>query len=619
MRGLTPILLATALCAAEIPVVQAHLADGARTWERVQGGAFMKLMQGPAMTAFQEHSLKQAGLAGDAARPWWERAPLPASLDLVLTLAGETPRFAGRARYLRGIDQAEQVLRASLDQAEFDLGAYDLRRDGEVLTFDDGGPMAWPEAVPCGDDDLAVRVDLATLVRTFVPNGTKTAAALKLADLGLRLRVTDAGYAESARLDGWWPALAPVDPDHLRGIPRQALLGAAVGLDGTAIERWVHAVGEAMPEIPLGLATADEHFAGMGLPALSDALFGLNGTAVLVIAPSAPFPTVTLTIPAHAGVDALVDALADLAGFDAASARTAAIMLPLPRGVPVPALLRRSATHWILSTDSLGIDELATGDGEAFADAEFGTLAGTGKPVALTWADNRVFYQQMAGFMAMAQAPMAQARPEDRETFRLAVGLLNELGRNLPPSLGVVVQDTDGLALRGENLSFSVGPIAIAAGVAVPSILMARDRAEETRLANNMKQVLFALMSASVDDPDGMFPPTLEALRQVQPVLPDALFVSPLAKAGDPEPHFVYVRPVADMASYQAVILHNPLLHAGVLVIACGDGSIRRVRGEAAFAMWNQGLELARDPLALSEGIPPQRWTTDPEVAAPVP
>lgn len=615
MRVFAPLLLSVSLCAAEIPVVQAHLADGARAWERVQASAFMKLMQSPAMTAFQEHALKRSGLEGDAAKPWWEQAPMPASMDLVLTLAGESPRFAFRARYAAGIERAERLFAAPMEQMEGDLGTYDLHRDGEVLHFDDGAPMAWPQPLACGEDDLAARIDLATLVRTFVPNGAKTAATLKLGDLGLRLRITEQGYAESARLEGWWPALAPVDPDHLRGVPRQALFGAAVGLEGTAIERWVHAAGEAMPEVPLGLATADERLAGMGLPSLTDALFSLNGTAFLVIAPGAPFPTVTLALPAGAGIDALVDGLAERAGFDAGPARTASVMLPMPRNVPLPVVLRRSPTHWILSSDSLGIDDLAEGTGEIFADVDFTTLAGDRTPVALTWSDNQVFFRQMAGFLGMAQGQIAQAKPEEQETMRLAIAMLTEFGRHVPRSLGVVLQDEGGLDLRGENLSFSVGPImGIAAGITLPALSMARQKAGETHVANNMRQMVTAMVALSVDDPDARFPKTLQDLQQGMD-LPDRLFVSPLAKPGDPEPHFVYVRPVAEVPAHQAVLLHNPLLTKGVLLIVDADGSIRRVRGEPAFAMWNQALELSQDPVALDTGIPPERWTTDPDRA----
>lgn len=613
MRSLALLPLLVCLAApAEETLFQFRLPDGAAMMAKSKQGIWKQMLDLPSLQALQAFSLRQAGIETEADASVWDNSPIPTTLDAAVLHAapGATPRIVVRAEYGDQADAAEALWSELIAQLSTQ-GAHvpgALRRDGTRLDFDDGAPVAWPAALATGDADAVAVLHTDAMARAFGLIGQRVQRAFALGAWRGEFRITPKAYRETMELTARWPTFAPIDVAQLRGLPRAALFGGAIGLDGFALEEWALAVAGDLPELTLGLATLDDRCAEQGLPPFTDALFGATGTAWLAILPGAPFPTVTLALPGGTGVDTFIDALGTQAMVDLAPARDAAVMLPMPPGFPIPVMLRRSASHWILSTDMLAIEDFAAGAGAAFDDTGIAALAAGASPVGLVWSDNRLTFQQLAGFMGMAQAALQNAPPDQKEQFALTVTMMREMGALLPPSLGVITVDATTLRVRGENLIFNMGLWGgVGAGLTIPAILSVRAKADETRSANQMRQLLTAMVAWSIDH-DGEFPPTLAALAADQGLI-EAMLRSPLANADEALPHYLYVRPHGEVASWQPVLLENPARNpAGMLLVCQADGSIRKFRGGAAQAVWAEALRLAALPKAAADGISTEDW-----------
>lgn len=465
LQALLPSLFCLVACStnasSEEVLFQVRMPDSTAMLAKSQQGLWKQMLDLPSMQAFQAWSLRQSGIEVADNAEAWDASPFPQDLDLAVLHAapGAVPRVIARADYGDQVEAAETLFASMLNQfTEQGMtlpGA--LRREGTRLRFDDGGPVAWPEAPLTGTADIVAVMHTDAMARAFGQFGRRIQNAFALGAWRGEFRITPEAYYEGAELTARWPTLAPLDLAQMRGLPRAALFGAAIGIDGFALEEWALAVAGDLPEFTLGLATLDERCTDQGLPPFTDALFGLNGTAWVAVLPGAPFPTVTLAIPAGTGVDAFVDALGTQANVDLAAARTAAVMLPVPPRMPIPVMIRRSATHWLLSTDMLGIEDFAAGIGDAFDDRGIAVLAAGATPVGVVWSDNQLTFHQLAGFMGMAQAAMHNAPAEQQEQFALMTTMMRDMAAILPPSLGVFTADATTLRMRGENMVFNMG------------------------------------------------------------------------------------------------------------------------------------------------------------------
>ena len=611
---LLPFLACTVLTAEDI-IFEGHLPDGHAMWAKAQQGLWKQMLELPSLVALQTHSLKQAGVELPPGKTVWEANPIPESMQFLVTFSNPNtpPRMAARGEYGAAADAAETMWSGMLDQFRQQNiqipGA--LRRTGTRLEFDDGQQMPWAAATQIAGADQPDFVGILhpdRLANAFGTFGERIANAFALGPWRADVRLAADGYREKVDLVGRWPAFAAVDYAQLRGIPRKALFGGAIGLDGFAIEEWSLAVAGELPEFTLGLAELDNECVEQGLPPFTDALFGMNGTAWMAILPGAPFPTVTIAIPGGTGVDDFVLALGQRAGVDLTAASTAAVMLPLPQGVPVTLMVRRSGSHWLMSTDMLGIEDFVTGKGEAFDRIGIPALANGKDAVAVAWSDNQLMFQTLTGFMAMAQGAMQRADPAEKEQFAMTLAFIRDFGRIVPSSLGVLTWDDKAVHGLGQNMvmngAFLVGA---SAAMALPVILKTKSRATKVRSSNNMKQIVTGMVAWSMDY-DGAFPPDLATLlTDVQ--LPESVLRSPLIPADVPGPHYLYVRPAAEIASWQPVILEDPAHTTdGTLQFAQADGAIRTLRGDAAQAVWAEARRLAVLPKAAKEGIPTADW-----------
>jgi|GEM_PF-4402576 len=611
---LLPFLACTVLTAEDV-IFEGHLPDGQAMWAKAQQGLWKQMLELPSLVALQTHSLKQAGIELPPGKTVWEANPIPESMQFLVTFSNPNtpPRMAARGEYGAAADAAETMWSGMLDQFRKQNiqipGA--LRRTGTRLEFDDGQQMPWAAATQIAGADQPDFVGILhpdRLANAFGTFGERIANAFALGPWRADVRLAADGYREKVDLVGRWPAFAAVDYAQLRGLPRKALFGGAIGLDGFAMEEWSLAVAGELPEFTLGLAELDDRCAEQGLPPFTDALFGMNGTAWLAILSGAPFPTVTIAIPGGTGVDDLVLALGQRAGVDLNEASTAAVLLPLPQGVPVTLMVRRSGSHWLLSTDMMGIEDFAAGNGEAFDRSGIPALANGKDAVAVTWSDNQLMFQTITGFMAMAQGAMPRAEPAQKEQFALTLALMRDLGRVMPSSLGVLTWDDKAVHGMGQNMVMNGGFwVGVGAGMALPAMMQVKNRARTVSSANNMKQILTGMIAWTIDH-DGEFPPDFTAL-QTDLDFPDSVFRSRLVPADFPLPHYLYVRPGAEVASWQPVILEDPA-HTGngTLQFAQADSAIRVLRGDAAQAVWAEAQRLAVLPKAAKEGIDTADW-----------
>ncbi len=617
-RLLLPCLLPFLACAAlsaEDVIFEAHVPDGHAMWAKTQQGLWKQMLELPSLVALQTQGLKQAGIELAPGKTVWDANPIPDSMQFLLTLSNPNtpPCFAARGEYGAAADAAETMwsaVLANLRQQKVDVPGT-LRRTGTLLEYDDGQPVPWAAAtLIAGADkpDVVGIVHPDRISRAFGTFGERIASAFALGPWRADVRMVADGYREKVDLVGRWPAFSAVDYAQLRGIPRKALFGGAIGLDGFAIEEWSLAVAGELPEFTLGLAQLDSECIDQGLPPFTDALFGMNGTAWIAILPGAPFPTVTIAIPGGTGVDDFVLALGQRAGVDLTAASTAAVMIPLPQGVPVTLMVRRSGSHWLLSTDMLGIEDFVSGKGEAFDRSGIPALTNGKDAVAVAWSDNQLMFQTLTGFMAMAQGAIQRADPAQKEQFALTLAFIRDFGRIVPASLGVLTWDDKAVHGAGQNMVMNgVFWVGAGAAMALPVIMKTKSRATKVRSSNNIKQIVTGMVAWSMDY-DGEFPPDFATLM-VDAQIPEFVFHSPLLPAESPLPHYLYVRPAAEMASWQPVILEDPAHTTdGTLLIGQADGAIRTLRGDAAQAVWAEAQRLAILPKAAKEGIATADW-----------
>lgn len=601
MRSALPILLAAALAAGEAaqPVIATiELPDLERSAQRLATGPYGAIWAMPQMQAMR------GALAG-AADP--EVAAWVGLLGRVTALRG---RLAGPPGG-EGEPDLALAMRVPAGGAEPAVsGQMQLRRDGEWLVLAPAeGAAAVPPAGAAGPADLRLEVDLQAIGAAMRPQDAKPYLAV-IAALGLGRIIGTAtadaqGLMQEVTMPGSRLPLAAVDPAALAGLPPKPIGVGAIGIDGAALVATVRAVAAAVGEDMTRADRAAVADFGLGLDAL---LAGLGGTWAFATTEGMPMPGMTLVAPATPATDALATWLiAQLPGADApalaAAARSAATVLPSPRGAPVVLQVRRTATRWILTTDMLVMPQL-----EAERPAPFpvaATWPGATGAVALAWSDAARQAQILAGVLPMAA--MAMPDPEAKRWFGLAQQALAAAAPRLPVATLVATQQ-GGLRVRGRNgLVMDVMPLSVAAGMALPAISMVRESARKANAASNMRQIVMAAIVYGTDN-DGRWPKDLAELKKWSDgELVDKLFQSP----GHPEiaEPFLYVRPHVQAKAMQPVLVQDPACNRGRGSNVCyADGHVGFVKG---VALWAEAQRLAALPKAAAEGIEMADWQVD--------
>jgi len=580
-------LLATCcLAAGEAPtVLNLTLPDLARTRTRLAAGPFKGLWDQPAV-----QRLRGMVPAGDLDPAWWTLADRLAELRLVVSSTSPPEVRCG----LRLPDGPLPAVTAT---ATARVGAWWLLGN-EPLT-------AAPAAAP-GDAqaDLRLLVDLRAIAAAM--NGAERASYTATLDrFGLgrieaTATATPGGFHDVVRLPGCRLPLRALDPAALAGLPDALVTVTAVGIDGAAL---VRVVKESLAGGWVAADAACSQQFGLGL---EPTLAALDGTAVFVLTPGVPLPGLTVSLPANPGSDALVTALLGLAvpagGAQlVAEARQRAVLVPLPDGARLPLMLqlRRSATRWILSSDLLLIEQLATPPAGAAAP---GWMPPPGA-LACNHVDNRAWLQLLAASIGMAGAAVQQANPAaDKALIPSLQQALSAAAAVLPPSRLAVTRTGDGLLIEGDNNLVGQGPIL--AGLLLPAISMVRESARKANAGSNLRQLCLASIAYTSEN-DGAWPRDLAHVKQwADGELTDKLFRFP----GHEEiaAPFLYVRPDKAAKARQPVLITDPACMKGRASIVCyADGHIATVPGTA---LWEEGLRLSSLPVAAGDGIPTAAW-----------
>ncbi|MBA3708580.1 MAG: hypothetical protein H0W83_07160, partial [Planctomycetes bacterium] len=450
--------------------------------------------------------------------------------------------------------RATEMWKAITEHGESEGQAISLlefrcRRYGDQLVVAKGCEpikVATPKAaVGC---DTTAHADISAVIAALGgAEALPVLKAIRLSTIDYNGTITDDGSKDAVVIPGFRLPFAALDGAALAGLPEQPLLLLAAGIDGLRLDALITDGAQAIPDSAAALAQADAELAKLKLPKLHDLVVGLSGTAYLAVTSGVPFPAVTIAIPATPQVDASVLALSGARGVDLSHARDETVMLPLPNGAPVMVLVRRTATHWVLSSDPMLLDAIAAPDAKPFdLAAHWSSVVAQGaRPEALVWQDNRGLAQLALGLMPMMAGTMR--RPDQRDLLQQVQAGLTAAMPLLRPSITAVIGDAKGTIATMQNGMLQVGTLGIMAGAALPAIAMTRKAANRTRSGNNIRQIIIASL-AWANDNEGKFPLDLAELRAAGG-LDDALFHSPSNPRIDNP--YCYVRPTPEAGPLQ--------------------------------------------------------------------
>jgi len=220
-------------------------------------------------------------------------------------------------------------------------------------------------------------------------------------------------------------------------------------------------------------------------------------------------------------LEALLGQNPDVISTERGDARLRTLPVPLP--VPLsfrPTLVRNGALLMLASTDRLAGRLLDVQEGKQpglKTSAEFQRLA-RGMPSEgnqFSFVSSRF----AAAIVKFQEATLASAPPEQQEQARLLKRFFN--AGNFPQSYAVAANTAEGWVTVAQGnqepanallVPAVVFPTAIMAGLTLPALAKAKEKAQSIQCINNLKQIgLAARIYAS--DHDDTFPPDLESMQ----------------------------------------------------------------------------------------------------------
>jgi prepilin-type processing-associated H-X9-DG protein len=581
-------------------------------------------------------ALRERWLASELAKVWSSRALDQARAQLEQALAGVAQRTGvdilaalGDITAYRGQvvatgvagaptgtrvalalpHQGEPLEKALTALAEHgQLGGWHAARQGDWLLMANGCEPRLPEANAAGSGDMALHADLdAALSAHGLEQAAAVAGVFGAHVIDGSAVVADDGFRETWTMPGGRLPLATLDAATLARLPADVVLVLAFAIDGPRLQQQLDEAGRASKPVGEALAQAENGFSTLGIGELPDALKSITGTVVVAITPGTPFPAATVMLPASPPLDRVVDAAAAEQGITLAAARDGAVVLPLPPRVPVTLQIRRSATHWVLSTDPAMMDR-CVGDPPTDGFDLAARLAPTGvapaQARAFGWQDTRalaLMTQQLLGMAAMT-AGRGRGGDQRQQTIRNVGQVLAVLAPHLAPSVAGVTMDEHGVVVHGANAGEQALVAGIIAGAVLPGIAQARAAARRTSSGNNERQLVLACL-VHANDNDGKWPVSLEEVAKEEKIDPK-IFTSP--SAPDLAGAYLYVRPTPDAGAEQPAVVEDPACNRGRGSMVCfADGHVEYVPGTLA---WDEARRLSQLPKVRDAGIAPGDW-----------
>ena len=535
---------------------------------------------------------------------------------------GGRPPLGGRFA-LSLSSQAEALWSSLIDighgaaDQPLNLGGLTCKRDGHwLLGADDGAPRSIAAvATAPADADFWATVDVEAMCRAYASDEASAVTnAFGLGTLDYTMVLGAEGAREITRIHGAQLPLAALDVAALAALPADAILVDALGIDGAQLDAQLAALAKTSARIAYDIAVAETACKDRGLGSPHALLRSIAGTAAIAVTSGSPFPGMTLMVPASPELDRLLDQLASESGFPLAQARGQALTIPLKIPVPITVQVRRTATHWVVSTDALLLERLAADakptDGfDAKAKIAL-ALGGQGEARALLWQDNQAVARLAQAGVTLASVGQRRGRGGDQAQLMQEIArALGAAAPKLEATVGALVVDAEGATLRGRNLVMQTVIVAIGAGVALPKIVQMRAAALRTESGNN-ERLFSAYCLLYSNEHNWKWPLSLEALvKEPEYELPPTAFSSP--SAPEVAGAYLYVRPGPMAGETQPVIVEDPACnHGSGSMVAYASGHVEFVRGTA---LWDEARRLSQLPKAKDAGIAADDWHLEPK------
>jgi hypothetical protein len=471
-RLIVPSLVAVlALPAAEpAPLMELTIGDGARMIQRWDASLYAKLWKERALEPLRTKIAEQlAGIEG------------PLGFTLIEALAAMK---SGDVRITGFIPPAPAATGAAPQPkarmlGQFDLGAFAPRlmelltagnAGAEILTIPgadaairpvaDGNPtierMTFarfgdrllvdanrdqppaPYTVTPGKADLSLAIDYRALVTvmgeiTDDPKARATFATMRsfeqyLEPLSWDMTLVAEGIHERVAQKITYPGVLPVDRSLFTHLPGNTLAALALGFDSKAAWKELEpmllklAADQGQPVTAAQVREQiDQGLAGAGLPLTAENVFNsLNGTVLIAVTPSAPFPAVTIALPRSQALDQLLrHALTTQLMIEVPADGTSA-PLPVPN-LPLPITLIADAKHWVLTSDqTLGSTWFTVSDNNWSTSTALKTAVAkaTGDAFLIGASDTPAVLRVLGGFLPLM--PIQDAKDKQTITVMLA-------------------------------------------------------------------------------------------------------------------------------------------------------------------------------------------------------
>lgn len=525
MRSLLPFVFAAGLVAADTPLITATMPDGQRLRERFAASIYGQLWNDPAFAPVREQAI--TAMDANAEELGFKPSELFTAFVgadfaiLAINDAGEEPYpvlrfqfdlgplsepvFAAMQRDSRGAEAVDVPGADAAFKPQGKDGTPIIARFGTRIVGSNERDVALAATPIQGhESDWAMAIDTK---RFFDHLGTilkdkelaQFVAMRPLLDTYLgpmthEGRIVEAGMWERTHIDASCLWLVPVDRGQLDRFPATALNALAVGIEGGELWKFVQEVlavaaqeeGTTVAEL---IAKADADLAEEGVPhGIADIVRSLSGTWAVSVTPSAPFPAASLTMPRSPVLD-------DLVGFALAQinleppAEGATIMVPLPN-VPIPLVIARDARAWLLTSDSLFVNDWLAGTGGGFMGAPAAQVAlerGGDGALVLGISDTVATLRTITPFIGLGLGQM----PIEPEVKRAVTTLLQRAVQKAKSGFIVLKPEDEGITSEMQGLlTYSMNP-AIIAAIAIPNMLESRITGNESAAATSLKAGIF--------------------------------------------------------------------------------------------------------------------------------